>query len=183
MIDKEQQTTCPRHPNVETALRCASCGVLICPKCLVQTPVGAKCRDCASQQGAVLFSPSGGQAAAAVLLALFAGALAGWALNLRIGFFVLFLAFVYGRFVGELVLKVSSRKRGTRMEILTGVSLAVGVLIERFATGSAAFAAAGGGLSFHIFWQSVVGLLLPSPVPLSAVGIVIAGAVARIRYL
>ncbi len=35
------------HPGVETSLRCGKCGKPICPKCLVQTPVGARCPDCA----------------------------------------------------------------------------------------------------------------------------------------
>ena len=38
---------CAAHPNVETNLACGKCGIPICPKCLVQTPVGARCRDCA----------------------------------------------------------------------------------------------------------------------------------------
>ena len=40
----------PRQPpRVETALSCASCGTPICPDCMVQTPVGIKCRNCARQ--------------------------------------------------------------------------------------------------------------------------------------
>ncbi|MBI4330623.1 MAG: hypothetical protein HY673_05030 [Chloroflexi bacterium] len=38
---------CATHPDVETNLRCGKCGKLICPKCMVQTPVGARCRGCA----------------------------------------------------------------------------------------------------------------------------------------
>ena len=38
---------CPRHPKIETNLRCGKCDEVICPKCTVQTPVGARCPDCA----------------------------------------------------------------------------------------------------------------------------------------
>lgn len=38
---------CAAHPDIETSLRCGKCGKLICPKCMVTTPVGARCRDCA----------------------------------------------------------------------------------------------------------------------------------------
>ena len=38
---------CATHPDVETNLRCGKCGKLICPKCMVQTPVGARCKQCA----------------------------------------------------------------------------------------------------------------------------------------
>ena len=38
---------CPRDPGVETALRCSRCETPICPKCLIQSPVGARCKSCA----------------------------------------------------------------------------------------------------------------------------------------
>lgn len=38
---------CPRHPETETALRCSRCEQPICPSCLIQSPVGARCKDCA----------------------------------------------------------------------------------------------------------------------------------------
>lgn len=38
---------CARHPEVETALRCSRCDTPICPKCMIQTPVGARCPACA----------------------------------------------------------------------------------------------------------------------------------------
>ena len=39
---------CARHPDVETALACGRCETPICPKCLVYTPAGTRCPDCAS---------------------------------------------------------------------------------------------------------------------------------------
>jgi DNA-directed RNA polymerase subunit RPC12/RpoP len=38
---------CARHPRTETLLKCAKCGIPICPKCMVHTPVGIRCPDCA----------------------------------------------------------------------------------------------------------------------------------------
>jgi hypothetical protein len=38
---------CARHPNIETVLRCGRCDTPICPRCLVGTPVGARCPTCA----------------------------------------------------------------------------------------------------------------------------------------
>jgi uncharacterized membrane protein len=38
---------CARHPNVETVLRCGRCETPICARCLVATPVGARCPACA----------------------------------------------------------------------------------------------------------------------------------------
>src|SRR5947207_2960930 len=42
-----QALRCAAHPGVETYLRCGRCETPICPRCLVQTPVGARCRSCA----------------------------------------------------------------------------------------------------------------------------------------
>ena len=42
-----QVVECPRHPGIETALRCSRCEAVICPSCLVHTPIGARCHDCA----------------------------------------------------------------------------------------------------------------------------------------
>src|SRR4030042_1334492 len=38
---------CAAHPEVETVIACGKCGTPICPKCMVQTPVGARCPACA----------------------------------------------------------------------------------------------------------------------------------------
>ena len=40
------EKTCPRD-GIATQLSCAQCGAPICPSCLVRTPVGLKCPDCA----------------------------------------------------------------------------------------------------------------------------------------
>ena len=46
---------CATHPSVQTALRCGRCDTPICPKCLVMTPVGARCRACARLKKAKVF--------------------------------------------------------------------------------------------------------------------------------
>ena len=38
---------CYVHPGVETALRCGNCERPICIQCMVQHPVGIRCRECA----------------------------------------------------------------------------------------------------------------------------------------
>lgn len=45
-----QQVVCEKD-NVPTRLRCAKCETAICPTCLVRTPVGYKCAQCAGAQG------------------------------------------------------------------------------------------------------------------------------------
>lgn len=38
---------CARHPNTETVLRCGRCETPICSRCMVMSPVGARCPTCA----------------------------------------------------------------------------------------------------------------------------------------
>ena len=178
MTDTEKRTTCPRHPKVETALRCATCGVLICPNCLVPTPVGSKCKACASQQSSPLFKPSLGQALAAVVVGLAAGAFAGWAAEFG-GFFILFFAVAYGGFVGGLIMRAAGRKRGRRMEIIAGVSMTVAALGARLIVAAAVLAAPD---ATHPPY-GILNILIDDPIPLAAIVIAVAGAVSRIRYL
>src|SRR5688572_12106627 len=46
---------CAADPGVETYLRCGRCEKPICPRCLIQTPVGSRCRDCAQLRKLPMF--------------------------------------------------------------------------------------------------------------------------------
>jgi hypothetical protein len=58
---------------VETALRCSRCETPICPRCLVQTPVGARCKDCAKIARSPVYTVKGATLARAVGAALVGG--------------------------------------------------------------------------------------------------------------
>jgi hypothetical protein len=45
--DPSGTVRCARHPNVETVLRCGRCDTPICARCVVMSPVGARCPTCA----------------------------------------------------------------------------------------------------------------------------------------
>lgn len=45
-----KKSNCYYHPDVETRLQCAECGKFICPKCVINAPVGYKCKECAKQK-------------------------------------------------------------------------------------------------------------------------------------
>lgn len=183
MNQSEMSTTCARHPKVQTNLRCASCGTPICPRCLVQTPVGAKCPNCGSNRGGVLFTPSPSQLTGAVVAGLLTGLVAGWAVEFSLGFYSIFLAFAYGAFAGEMVLRASGRKRGLKMEITTGVFMTLGALGGRIIIGALLLSSPGHVRPPLGIATVLVDLATPSPIPLIALVIVIAAAVSRVRYL
>lgn len=179
----ETSTTCLRHPKVQTNLRCASCGELICPRCLVQTPVGAKCRKCATSRRGDLSKLSPVRVTGAIGAGLAAGAIAGWGVEFSLGFFLtFFVAFAYGGFAGEMILRACGLRRGTTVEIIAGVSMAAGALLGRLIVAATLLASPAHVPPMGLF-DVVIDLVLPSPVPIIALGIVVASAISRIRYV
>lgn len=116
---------CAFHPGVETNVRCAECDRPICPKDMVDTPVGYKCRECARPKNSQLQYVKPRQWAFAVgygLLASVGGAiLLGWVLGIG-----MWLALIgLGLLVGEAVRRGSG---GHRTPGIATVAVACGML-------------------------------------------------------
>lgn len=111
------ETVCARHPGVETALRCGRCETPICPSCLVHSPVGARCPDCAQVVKAPMYTLSGGHYARSLAAALVGGVAMGvlWALLLQpftFGFFSLLVGVALGYAFTRLMQFATGGKRG-----------------------------------------------------------------------
>ena len=109
---------CATHPEVETELACGKCGRYICPRCMVQTPVGARCRECAQLRRPPMYSLGPASIARVVGAAVGAGVAVGlvWGLLVPgfglLGFFMLFLGMFAGYGMANLVDWAGGRKRG-----------------------------------------------------------------------
>lgn len=126
---------CATHPEVETNLRCGKCGKPICPKCLVQTPVGARCPDCAKLYKLPTYRVSAKYYLRAIGTALGMAIVCGiaWALVGTLVPFLLFnflLAAGVGYAIGEVVSLSVNRKRGTGLATIAGVAVAVSYLVS-----------------------------------------------------
>jgi hypothetical protein len=115
VVVEEQAPRCANHPSVETWVSCSSCGKPICPDCMVQAPVGIKCRTCARmpRSAQVRLKPDRAARAAAVALAL--GLVIGVALSAlpgSYGFFAFIVAYFVGRGMGSAVKRGSGYYRG-----------------------------------------------------------------------
>lgn len=129
-----ERTTCPRHRNVETALRCPSCGTPICPKCLVQTPVGAKCPPCA--RGPRLSWQMVGPAAylRSGAAGLGVGVLGGIALSVApFGYLIMIALLLIGLLVGEAVSAAARRRASSGLAVLAFACAAVGPILGQAA--------------------------------------------------
>ena len=126
-------TRCAADPSVETYLRCGRCEKPICPRCLIQTPVGARCRDCAQLRKLPMFQVG----AIDYLRALGGGLVAGVGGGLALIFIqrlvpifgflsVMFLA-ALGYLVGTAVAKSTRRKQGIWLGAIAALAVPIGL--------------------------------------------------------
>jgi hypothetical protein len=142
---------CARHPDVETNLRCGKCGTPICPRCMVQTPVGARCPDCARlyklptyHVSTVYFLRAAGTALGmAVGVGLVWGVLEIFLRVFFFGFFSLILAAGVGYAIGEVVSLSVNRKRGPWLAVVGSVAVVISYLVNIFTFGSFPFSPLG----------------------------------------
>ena len=125
---------CATHPEVETNLRCGRCGRLICPKCLVQTPVGARCPDCAKLKRLPTYQLSPRQYLIASGAGLGVAILTGfaWAFIPLGGYFSVLIALGVGYAIGEVISRSVNRKRGRGLQVIGGASMLVSYAIYYF---------------------------------------------------
>jgi len=124
---------CAHHPDVETNLRCGKCDTPICPKCMVQTPVGARCPDCAKLYKLPTYRVSIKYyliaAGTALGMAIVCGAVWG-VVRAFVPFILLnlLLAAGAGYAIGEVVSLSVNRKRGTGLAIVGGIAVPISYL-------------------------------------------------------
>lgn len=137
---------CATHPDVETNLRCGKCGKPICPKCMVQTPVGARCPDCAKLYKLPTYRISTKHYLIAIGtglgMAIVCGAI--WGLiegAVRFLYLSLLLAPAVGYVIGEVISLSVNRKRGTGLAVVAGTAIVISYLISniRFFQGTISF--------------------------------------------
>ena len=128
---------CATHPDVETNLRCSKCGKPICPRCLVQTPVGARCPDCARVHRLPTYRVSIQYYLRAIGSGLGMGIVCGFVwgvIDWVVPFFSfnLLLAPAAGYAIGEVVSLSVNRKRGKGLAFIAGTAVAISYLITIF---------------------------------------------------
>ncbi len=132
---------CAAHPNVETQLRCGKCGKPICPRCMIQTPVGARCRQCAKLYKLPTYQLT------PVYYLRAAGTALGMAVGIGLlwGFITHFLPFMIlnlllfagiGYAIGEVTGLAVNRKRGIWLAVIGGVAVAVCYAVNILTFGS-----------------------------------------------
>jgi hypothetical protein len=165
---------CAIHTDTETGLSCGRCGTPICPKCLVETPVGARCRKCANVRKLPTYNVTPFQYAEAIAAGLVIAVLVGiaWAfLRMEVEIFVwsllgsLLLAAGAAYVIAEVVSRVVNRKRGTPLQVVAAACFVLSYVVSNVWI-------AGGAMSFFGYFDPIDILVLIA-------GIVV--AVTRLR--
>ena len=155
----KQATYCPNHPDTPTNLRCGRCEKLVCPQCMVHTPVGVRCRECGQGTPIPTYQVSASYLTRAVLASVVTGVVGGLLIPLLVapGLNIIYLLGMagYGYLMAEVVGLASNRKRGRTLQLVAGGGVLLAVVI--IATISATvlgyvnlFGLLGGGLGVYV---------------------------------
>lgn len=130
MTTDSLEQRCSYHPDVITRLRCSRCGKPICPRCMVSTPVGFRCPDCARgprpvayQTSALMLVKAG---VAGLLVAAAVGAL--WGKFPRWEFYC---ALLLGFGISESIAWITRYKRGRELQIIAMGCVLLGIVFSR----------------------------------------------------
>lgn len=129
---------CLRHPNTETNLACGKCGAYVCPRCMVQTPVGVRCPDCARMRRLPTFDVGLVHYARAIGAGVVSGGVLGylwaliapWTVHFWVANYVVLIAIAY--LVGEAVSLSVNRKRSRGLGAIAVLSLGVAMIVSAF---------------------------------------------------
>lgn len=141
-----EEMRCAKHPNQVTNLTCSRCSKPVCARCMVYSPVGIQCPECARQRRSGAFAPSAGHLVQAGVAGLATAAALGilWGLFPVYGFWI---ALVLGFGGGELVSLGANRRRGPELQVIAAV-MVIGAFLVAFALSSARSAPMDGHLFF-----------------------------------
>jgi hypothetical protein len=166
---------CPVH-HVETLLRCGKCDRPICPDCTKFGPVGARCPECAALRTGPLYQVRPDRLALGLVAVLAVAFGIGMLLaSIRgFGIFMLWGPLLGGQAIGELILRITGRKRGPKIEIGTGIAATVGVIASFFTWGLTH------GRPMDIL--AIMNLLQDSPFYVIGAVLLVFSAVSRVRF-
>ena len=139
-MTEREPSYCARHPRVETRLACSKCETLICSRCLVQTPVGARCPDCAQVRGLPTFELGVVTYARAVGAGVVLAGVTGvvWGLIFfdlfRLPFLPWVAAIGIGYLIGEGISASANRKRGRYLQYIAGACMGLSYVVAGLVT-------------------------------------------------
>jgi len=131
-LDAPSAEACFNHPQRETMVHCGKCDRPICVQCMVQTPVGMRCRDCAQLKQLPQFDVD-----AALLARAAAGGLAAstvaWLLITYVSYLSFFAAILVGFAVAAAMSPLAKRRTSRPLEVSAISCVICGYIIAHYA--------------------------------------------------
>jgi hypothetical protein len=131
---------CFNHPRRETMVRCGKCDRPICVRCMLQTPVGMRCGECAQLRRLPQFDVDIGLLARSAGGGLVVSTLA-WLLVTYVSFLSFFAAILVGFAVAAVMSPMAKRRTSRRLEVVAVSAVIAGLFIAYYLR----FALSGGG--------------------------------------
>lgn len=127
----EVETRCLCRKHAITSLRCSRCSSPICPNCSVSGFVGSLCKPCFKNHNSALENIPINNFLIALPLTLLGAIFGGWLLATLIpmGVFILFVSYLYGLGVGEIAIRSIGRRKGWKVQLLSGLSTFIGLVV------------------------------------------------------
>jgi hypothetical protein len=141
MSNPDKEKICSFCNKTSTDLQCSKTGCenYICPSCLEQTPVGARCPDCAQMKKNPLYDPSNKELVVSAFAGILVSMLSGIVFSLIInivgkiilpGFILLIIPLgAIGYLTGITIERTSKFKKSTSLQIIAGISVLMGSII------------------------------------------------------
>lgn len=126
---------CYKHKSQTTSLSCASCETGVCIKCVIHTPTGIKCKNCANLKRIPTFVVSPvfflrGFISISITLILFIIGLYFFLLYIQSGLFIVLLSIIFlGFLIGQILSFSVNRKRGNSLKLLSIISFLIGIIL------------------------------------------------------
>ena len=146
---------CPRHKDTATNLRCGRCGELVCPQCLVHSPVGVRCPDCGRATRLPMYEVRASLVARAVLASLITGVVGGLAIALVVrplplGFLYLAVMAGFGYLISEAVGRAAAHKRGRTLQFIAAGGVLAALVVIGYLRFLNLFDLMGAGLAAYV---------------------------------
>jgi len=138
--------------------------------------VGARCPECAALRAGPLYQVRPDRLALGLVAVLAAAFGIGMLLASVRGFgiFMIWAPLLGGQAIGELILRITGRKRGPKIEIGTGIAATIGVIASFFTWGLT------NKMPMDIL--AVINLLQASPFYVIGAVVLVFSAVSRVRF-
>ena len=164
MSEAPEVVFCAYHPDREATLRCNRCGKPICTQCAVHTPTGYRCPDCVRELSRRFDTARWYDYLSALVVG---GALSflGSLLTGILGFWVIFLAPMFGGVIAEAIRFVVRRRRSRALFWVAAAGVVLGALpisLPALLTGLLGLLSGAPAAILPVIWQALY-LFLVTP--------------------